>query len=635
MTLSPAGLMSALQFLPLGAVKPRGWLKQQMLDDLERGYAGRLDALTERAATDLFTGRIGTSQSQFAWWDSETRGNWLWGYVMMSYLAQHPAHIARVEVLIDKLLASQDADGYIGIYAPEWRYQHPPGENGELWSQGRALLALLACYEFTGKQSVLAAVERTVRLTMSKYGAHNRYFKQGNPPSAEMTGLTHGLCYVDVLAWLFRLTEDTAYRDFGVWLFDDFCSMITPFPNDDMVVSNLLNDHRPFSGHAVHTVEHLRTLLWAAAVAEREDLKLAAAKALQKLRRYMLPNSAVIGDEGIHGFPRPDIGYEYCTITELAFSLIHSLSLDFGAWPGDSIERLVFNAAQGARLPDGTGIAYLATDTRLSATSSQLDSYGFLLNMAGRFKYSPTHEDVACCCNPNSVRLLPHYVSSLWRRSEDGLAAATYGACSVAATIHGVNVHLDEDTDYPFSDEIVITVTPASPVEFVIRLRRPAWAQQVIVQVEGAQPRVDGDYIAICKLWQPGDVLRVQIDNTPQLTPYLTGDCGVFYGALQFVLPFDHQLSPIKEYPVAGFYDYDVLPTCVTQVHEPLLLDGTQEHYGLRLERHPEANTLRPWHTAPLRLAVGDKHLIPLGCTLLRRAAFPALLPRSDHPAEL
>jgi len=626
--------MSELQFLPLGAVKPRGWLKQQMLDDLDLGFAGRLDALTERAANDLFTERIGASQSQFAWWDSETRGNWLWGYVMMAYLAEHPVHSARAEALITKLLESQDPDGYIGIYAPEWRFQHPPGENGELWSQGRALLALLVFYELTGRQAVLPAVERAARLTMSKYGTHHRYFKQGDPPHAEMTGLTHGLCFADVMAWLFRLTGDMAYRDFGVWLFDDFCRMITPFPNDDMVVGNLLNEHRPFSGHAVHTVEHLRVLLWVAAVTERDNLKLAASKALHKLRRYMLPNSAVIGDEAIHGFPRPDIGYEYCTTTELAFTLMSSLSLDLGAWPGDSIEMLVFNAAQGARLPDGKGIAYLTTDTRVSATTAQYDSYGFLLNMAGRFKYSPTHEDVACCCNPNSVRLLPHFVSSLWQRSEDGLVAVTYGACSVDISVDGVGVHIDEDTDYPFSDDIVIAITPTRAVEFVIRLRRPAWVRQMIAVVDGAQPEVEDDYIVIRKLWQAGDAIRVQMDNTIRLAPYLTGESAVFYGALQFALPFTHQMIPIKQYALEGFNDYDVIPNCVTQVHEPLLLDSTQKHCGLRLERSPAADNLRPWHAAPLHLSIDDKHLLPLGCTLLRRAAFPVIQPCWDHATE-
>ena len=148
-------------------------------------------------------------QSQFAWWDSETRGNWLWGYVMMAHLAKHPGHIARADTLLQALLRTQDESGYIGIYSPEWRYQHPPGENGELWSQGRALLPLLAYYELTGSREALDAVERAVQLTMQHYGDHNPYFRQGDDPLHDMTGLTHGLCYVDVVAWLHRITGNS------------------------------------------------------------------------------------------------------------------------------------------------------------------------------------------------------------------------------------------------------------------------------------------------------------------------------------------------------------------------------------------------------------------------------------------
>lgn len=609
--------------LPLGAVQPGGWLRQQLLDDLEHGYASRLDALTPRAATDLFANRITTSQSQLAWWDSETRGNWLWGCVMMAYLAGHPAHTARVDGLMQALLDTQDDDGYIGIYGQEWRYRHPPGENGELWSQGRALLPLLAYYEFTGRSDVLSAVERAAQLTMRHYGEHNRCFQQGDNPHNELTGLTHGLCYVDVAAWLYRITGKTAYRDFGVWLYDDFCRMTTPFPNDDMVVSNLMNEKRAFCGHAVHTVEHLRVLLWAAAVTYRADLKEAVTQALSKLRRYILPSGAVIGDEGIHGFPRPDSGYEYCTLTELLLSLTTGAAISAETWYGDSIEVLAFNAAQGARMGDGTGIAYLASDTRLAATSAQFDSFGFLLGAAGRFKISATHEDVACCCNPNAVRLLPHYISAMWLAADDGLVAPLYGACSVTTQVNGVDVQIEEVTDYPFSDDITLTLSPEAPVEFRLYLRQPGWVEAIQVDSDGAEVTLDGGYVVVRNTWKRGDVIRISMVNCVRAVPYLTGEQSVYYGALQFALPVRHQMKAVKSYSLAGFHDYDALPARLEEAHQPLILDGDQPDFGLTAQCMPGVDRLHPWDETPIRLTTGEKCLIPIGCTLLRRAAFP------------
>jgi len=102
------------QRLPLGAVRPAGWLRDQLLHDLEHGFASRLDSLTARAAHDLFVERIESSAEQYAWWDAETRGNWLWGYTLMAFLSGQVGHRARVEQLLRALLATQDADGYIG-----------------------------------------------------------------------------------------------------------------------------------------------------------------------------------------------------------------------------------------------------------------------------------------------------------------------------------------------------------------------------------------------------------------------------------------------------------------------------------------------------------------------------------------
>jgi hypothetical protein len=87
--------MSPFQTLPLGAIRPQGWMRAQLLSDLDEGFASRLDALASHASHDLFRQRIESSSEQYAWWDAETRGNWLWGYTMMAYLADDDAHKAR------------------------------------------------------------------------------------------------------------------------------------------------------------------------------------------------------------------------------------------------------------------------------------------------------------------------------------------------------------------------------------------------------------------------------------------------------------------------------------------------------------------------------------------------------------
>jgi uncharacterized protein len=608
--------------LPWSGVRPRGWMKAQLQRDLTEGFAGCLDTLTERAATDLFRQRSESSSQQFAWWDSETRGNWLWGYTMMAFLADQPKHKARVTALLEDLKDTQDADGYLGIYSPASRYAHGESENGELWAQSRALLALLTYHEFSGDARYLDAVRRAVDLTLRHYSSDRPYFHVASAKDRDAsTGLTHGLCYVDVVEWLYALTGDARYRDFGVWLYEDFSRMPLPFPSDDLALANVLVRQRPLHGHAVHTVEHLRALLWAARMSSDPQIEIAAQNALWKLRRYALPSGAVIGDESIHGLPTPDMGYEYCTLTELLFSLTSALQKTGDSTLGDWIETLAFNAGQGARLADGRGVSYLTTDTRLAATTDRADSYSWLNDQHGRFKYSPTHEDVACCCNPNAVRFLPHTISRMWLRASDGLAAVTYGPCQLTTDVNGVRVVITEETAYPFSDVVCFTIAPERGVNFTLYLRRPAWASSI--EISGAVAHAAEGYLAIDRVWPAESAVELTFKTAVQVRPYPAGEYAVQRGPLQYVLPMAHTLQPIKDYPLAPFHDYNVLPQNIEQACECVLLDESQPDYGLSFEADPAIDVDRCWEQSPVRLRFGATALVPLGCTVLRRASFP------------
>jgi DUF1680 family protein len=592
----------------------------QLQNDLTHGFASRLDALTERAATDLFSQRIESSSQQFAWWDSETRGNWLWGYTMMAGLAGLPEHQARVNELIAQLKNTQDNDGYLGIYSPASRYQHGNDENGELWGQGRALLALLAHYEITGDETSLRAAQRAADLTIQHYGPGRSYFRQPQTRN-DLTGMTHGLCYVDVVEWLYDLTNDSRYRDFGVWLYEDFNRMQLPFPNDDLTQLNLLNRNHYFNGHAVHTVEHLRALFFAAAHGNNPETKTALQNALWKLNHYALPSGAVIGDEGMHGLPLPDIGYEYCTLTELLFSLTSAMQKFSNPDLADWIEVLAFNAAQGARFSDGTGLAYLSLDQRIAAHNHRPDSYSHLHDKHGRFKFSPTHEDVACCCNPNSLRLLPHYISRMWLQSEKTLAAVLYGPCVLKTKLDDVEVTITSETDYPFEDSIRFTVNPLHALDFELLLRKPAWSPTVTV--DGVTAHEHDGWLAIHKTWQPGDIFTITFHPHVEVAPYPNGEYAVKRGALQYVYPIAHELHAIKGYPLTGFHDYEVTPTDIAQAYQPVILDASQPEYGLRYEQVSVKTTPVGWDQPYVKLEADSYQLVPMGCTILRRSSFP------------
>jgi hypothetical protein len=607
--------VAAFAPLRLGAVRPAGWLLAQLQRDLDQGLAGCLDRLTERVSSDPFAHRIGSSADQTTWWDAETRGNWLWGYTMMAHLSGNAEHRGRADGLVAALRSTADVDGYLGIYAPADRYGHGDDENGELWAQSRALVVLLAHHELTGDEASLRSARAAADLTLRHYGPGHPYFRRPGHAS-DLTGMTHGLNYTDAVDRLFLLTGDRRYREFAAWLYEDFARQDVPFQNDDLAPANVLDPTLPLRGHAAHTAEHLRPLL----VARGGDRALVAA-ALRKLRLHSVPSGALIGDESVHGVPMPDSGYEVCTMAELLWSLCATLQLTGETALGDWMERLMSNALQGARRPDGRAVSYLTPDTRLSATLERPDVYALIEDGIGRYKVSPTHEDIAACCAANATRVVPHYLSGMWLRQmgRPGLVAALYGPCVVETVIDGVNVRIEEDTAYPFEDAVRFAVSPARPVRFELRLRRPAWAGAATL--DGADATEGEDFLVIDRTWRAGDSVTLSFAPAITAIPYATREVAVQRGPLQFVQPIAHRERVVKRYPVDGFADVELLPDDAAALGRYPVLYADRAELGLAVEHDPDADPDHPFDRPPFHLR-GDVDLVPMGCSLLRRAAF-------------
>ena len=592
-------------------------MRAQMLRDLEAGFAGCLDALSPHVARDLFSERLDDATGHAAWWDAESRGNWLWGYTMLAGLSGARVHHERADALVRDLRRTQDADGYIGIHTAAARFPAGEVENGELWAQSRALMVLLAHHELTGDVESLDSARRATDLTLTRYGPDRPYYGRRSTAS-DRTGQTHGLCYLDALETLHEATGDARYQDFARWLLEDFDSWPVPFPNDDLAAANLADAGRVLRGHAVHTAEHLRAVAFGAGA---DPARLQAA--LRKLRASTTPSGAVIGDESLHGLPGPGAGYEYCTLTELTFSLARLAQHRADPALADWMERVAFNAAQGAREADGHALAYLCTDTRLDALATRPDSYSLLSGRHGRFKLSPTHDDVACCCNPNATRLLPHYVAAMWMRCPDepGLVALAYGPSELRTEVDGRAVVIIQDTAYPFEDEIRLTIEVGAPLEMSLRLRRPGWATEA--RVEGAASREQDGWIIVDGPWRGSTsfVLRFQ----PQVVAerYPGGEVAVLRGPLQFVQPVPHRARLLHAHEHPPWRDEELLPVDVEDVAARLpVFDCSQPDLGLTMARDERADPDHPWRQPPARLVGDGVVLVPLGAAPLRRAAF-------------
>ncbi|MEI6290125.1 MAG: beta-L-arabinofuranosidase domain-containing protein, partial [Chloroflexota bacterium] len=381
------------QFLNLGSIKPSGWMREQMRSDLEHGFVGHLDELVpdliqrdDIYGADRLSRTVGTKELgvlakekqwevQFLWWNSETQSNWLDGMLRNALLLDHPDFIEKARVRIEHLLSTQDEDGYLGIYAPDLRFNFD-GENGELWAQASLFRVLLGWYEGTGDQRAFEAVRRGVEVIMQAYPVGCSHpFRVKN----DFAGVCHGLMLTDTLDRLYQLTGEAGYLDYAKWLYFEYSD--SKLSADDVSLAHLQTPRYRFKAHGPHTYEHLRSLLTARYAEDDPVLNQAMAAYLKKLDICLTPGGGPIGDEMIGGrrADASETGYEYCSLQELFDSYSHLLQKTGDMQWANRAEWLFFNAGQGARHPavdfgpgvDAAvcpGIAYLKTDNSSSMT---------------------------------------------------------------------------------------------------------------------------------------------------------------------------------------------------------------------------------------------------------------------------
>ncbi len=628
--------MEPFEWIRFGAIKPRGWMKSQMEKDLEEGFVGHLDELVpdliveddiygvDRLTCKVQAKDVGTVVSpddwavELLWWNSETQSNWWDGLIRHAILTENQKALERVDDYVRNKLLTQDPDGYLGIYDEDLRYKHK-GENGELWAQSSLFRGLLAYYEATGEEHVLKAIERAVNRTMQAYPINNSEPFKVDKPSG---GVCHGLTLTDALDRLYQLTGNPRYKDYAVFLYTDYCKHETSM--EDVRVKNLLNPKYKFKEHGVHTYEHLRALAHAACYSGDSLIGKALDGYLEKLERTICPSGGPLGDEWIGGrSAHPDsTGYEYCSIHELLDS--YSLLLQKSGNPhwADAMEWLLFNAGQGARHPFEHSIAYCKTDNSYHMLGA-LDVNRPRKEYQNRYKYSPTHQDIAVCCVPNAGRIYPYYVKAMWMHTEDGLVANLFGASEIHTIVNGGKVTITQETHYPFDFSILFAFALEEENEFEIAIRKPSWADTVVVETN-AEMKEGMDYLFLKKRWKTGDQIQLRFETKPKLNIDFQQKRFVSYGPLVFALQLDAEEIEVKRYALNNFRD----------LHYSLTQDE-KRHYQMVPE--PEFQLIRsdinsdnPWGCLSLETMLFDPisqteqavTLQPMGGTVLRKVSF-------------
>ena len=603
---------SAFLFLPLGSVKPRGWLRRQ-LEIQANGPTGRLPDFWESLGpTSGWLGGDGES------WE---RGPYyLDGLVPLAYLLEDERLIAIVQRWLDWMIESQDESGHFG-----------PRTLDDWWPFAIACKVLTQYQEATGDKRVVPLLERFFA-----------YMKRELPSRRLHTwAIARWADMVLGIIWLYNRNGDPGLLQLAweimhqgydwSYHFRDFAhteKQTKRFPMRTHVVNNAMGVKTP-------GIQYLLTG-W-------DEHREGVYKALEMLDTYHGTAVGIFtGDEHYAG-KNPTQGTETCAVVELMFSLENLMQIFADPLFGDRLEKIAYNALPAAFTADMWQHQYDQQANQVLCTIAERPwtNNG---NEANVFGLEPNYG----CCTANFHQGWPKFAANLWMATPDGgLAAVAYAPCEVKACVRGgAKVAVVVSTDYPFHDSIRMTIQTLTPVHFPISLRIPRWVELPIVKVNsGLISAEPGTFKTISREWKDGDCIELVFPMKVEKEIRFRDSISVSRGPLVYSLRIGERWEKIQNdspcptyevYPTTP-WNYGLVSDADFEVIEKDIGDVIFGSEYAPVELHTRARRIPEWQIednqagmlpqSPVHSDEPEEEvtLIPYGCAKLRITEFPVV----------
>ncbi len=462
--------------LPLGSIKPQGWLLSQLRLQAD-GISGHLDEFWPDIQHSRWFGgdREGWERAPY----------WLDGVIPLAYTLDDPWLKEKVERYAGYILDHQHDDGWLGPKAMVQSGAHPEETNYDLWGQMLATKALVQYHDASGDPRVLSALGKALR-KLDRHIDTAPLFNWGQ------------FRWFETLIAIFYLYERSGEK----WLVDlavklhaqgfDWGSFFARWPLAEPTPKGRWN----YAGHVVNNAMAPKGpgLWWRMSGEERD--RQAVYDLIGKLDQYHgMVTGIFSGDECLAG-RSPVQGTELCAVVEYMYSLEVLLSIFGEAAFGDRLESIAFNALPGTFSPDMWAHQYDQQANQVECSILPERTWNTNGPEANIFGVEPNYG----CCTANLSQGWPKFAANLWMASPDGgLAAVAYAPSQVTTRIGGTAVTVTLSTDYPFKEQLHFTVEVESEKRFPLSLRIPAWVQEAVIRL-GDEPDINpvpGEFYAL------------------------------------------------------------------------------------------------------------------------------------------
>ncbi len=553
--------------LPLGAVKPEGWLLDQ-LDVMRQGLTGHLELFWPDLIHSAWKGGSGE-----AW---ERGPYYLDGLVPLAFLLEDEELRKGVDVWIDWIVQSSRENGWFG-----------PEGNDDRWPLAIACKVLMQYHEATADPRALDTIENYFRFLFSH---------EPDWPDSTWRGV-RAMEHAVSGYWLYRRSTDkdilktirSIQKNSYNWT-----AYYENFPWDSAAVASETVPHNwNADGLTAHVVNNAMAIkypgLWYQQ-SKNDRFKNAVYEGLDAYdRHHGQVGGRFSGDEHLSG-KSPVQGTELCAVVELMYSMEKLFEIFGDVTFADRLELLAYNALPGTMTPDGWAHQYDQQSNQVLVSVAERDwsTNGPTSNIYGLMPNYP-------CCLANLHQGWPKLVQHMWMATQDqGVVAAVYGPCAVTARVgDDKTVVIEEITDYPFADSIRFRIQTEEPVSFPIYFRIPAWCNGARLAAESVSLQPAAGEIAMLKQsWKDGDEITLSLPMPLRTERRFNSSVSILRGPLYFALRIGRNYREIEltgkhitsiDYP--GSVDWHIDPT--TAWNYALQIDSESPQGNIRIETNP------------------------------------------------
>ena len=457
------------------------------------------------------------THTDWDWKKAEQPGKWIESAILTAKRTGDKELEQKAREMLNRLIASQEPEGYVGATSPEIRSPERPLRGMDAYELYFLQHAFLTAYEQLNEPKALEAAKKLGDYFVKYIGPGKAEFWPTDDRYPDNVGKVyrgtvhskmagHSLHYswegsllIDPMLRLYQITGEDRYLDWSKWVIsriDEWSGWHSFTKLDSVAMGTMdINEIQPYVHSHTFQMNFLGFLRMYQITGDKSYLRKVAGAWDDVAERQMYITGGVgVGEHYERDYIKPLTGEMVETCATMSWLQLSQnlLELTGNTKYADAMERLIWNHVFAAQTIDGDCNRY---DTPPNGIKPE-----------GYF-HGPD------CCTGSGHRLLSMLPRFFYATGDNAVFINQFVKSEAELQLKETKVSLAQQTHYPEESKVAILVNPEKEAKFTINVRIPSWVKNPELKVNGNKiSRVKaGEYASIKREWKAGDKIELEL----------------------------------------------------------------------------------------------------------------------------